>query len=71
MTSSKAARLSVQRTSITTTHLTLTHFKIAEERERDAPRQRRHDERAAAALAAADKALAAQVEEKLRMLEAV
>ena len=43
----------------------MTGLEIAEERERDASRQRRRDERAAAALAAADEALATQVEEKL------
>jgi hypothetical protein len=47
----------------------MTGLEIAEERERDASRQRRHDERAAAALAAADEALAAQVEAEEGVVE--
>jgi len=52
----------------------ITGFEIAEERERDTSRQRCYNERPAAALAAADEALAVQEEEKLaeeRMVEAV
>jgi len=43
----------------------ITELEIAEEKERDALQQHRCNKRAAAALAAADKALAAQEEEKL------
>jgi hypothetical protein len=43
----------------------MTGLEIAEERESDTSRQRRRDERAAAALAAVDEALSVQAEEKL------
>jgi hypothetical protein len=42
----------------------MTRLEVAEERERDALRQCRRDERAAAALAAADTALGAREEER-------
>jgi len=42
----------------------ITGLEVAEERERDALRQRRRDERAAAALAAADAALEAEAKER-------